>query len=167
MQPIVLRNLIQKVRQDQIQFYKRNYIDKLGSFFLLQILINSSILILKRSYDKNLDSFKESSVKFVIMNNSTKTKRKDEFTLILYGQWYSLFTLVDPTSGLWAIKFLQKAVQVTIHTQYYQFIIFKGFYSLPHKVLLSRKFMGLLFYCLLKKSGTLFEVSTTHLIALI
>ena len=38
------------------------------------------------------------------------------------------------------------------------------------QVLLSRKFMGLLFYCLLKKSkqtGTLFEVSTTHLVALI
>ena len=41
---------------------------------LLQILINSSILILKRSYDKNLDSFKESSVKFVIMNVSAKRR---------------------------------------------------------------------------------------------
>lgn len=38
----------------------------------------------------------------------------------------------------------------------------KDFYSLPHKVLPSRKFMGLLFYCLLKKSK-LYALSSVNL----
>ena len=91
MQPIVLRNLIQKVSQNQIPFYKRNYIDKHRYFFLL--LLKNTYLkqfhkILKCSYDKNLDSFMESSAKFVTVIeycNENKTIRR-KCILILYGQ---------------------------------------------------------------------------------